>query len=122
MSPASSSGAARVKAAAPLFAALGDETRLRLLTRLSSDGPRSITGLAARSPVSRQAITRHLEVLSGAGLVRSSRRGRERIWELTPGRLADAREYLDDISRQWDDVLQRLRSFVEAEPGLKRPR
>ena len=61
----------------------------------------------------RQAITKHLEVLSGAGLVRGSRRGRERIWELEPKRLADAHAYLDRISRQWDEALDRLRSFVE---------
>ena len=104
---------ARVRDAAPLFSALGDETRLRLLARLSSGGPGSIARLSARSQVSRQAITKHLEVLSEAGLVRSSRRGRERIWELEPKRLADAHAYLDRISREWDDALSRLRAFVE---------
>ncbi len=104
---------ARVKDAAPLFAALGDETRLRLLVRLSSAGPESITRLSAESPVSRQAITKHLGVLSEAGLVRGVRRGRERIWELEPQRLSDAHTYLDRISAQWDDALERLRTFVE---------
>lgn len=99
--------------AAPLFAALGDHTRLRLLTRLSAEGPRSIVQLADKSKVTRQAITKHLEVLRGAGLVRSSRRGRERIWEVTPKRLSVARHYLDDIARQWDDALDRLKAFVE---------
>jgi len=83
--------------AAPLFAALGDETRLGLVARLSSDGPGSITRLAAGSDVSRQAITKHLEVLSAAGLVRSRRRGRERIWELEPARLDDVHDYLELI-------------------------
>jgi DNA-binding transcriptional ArsR family regulator len=64
--------------------------------------------------VSRQAITKHLEVLSEAGLVRSDRRGRERIWELEPKRLVDAHEYLDRISRQWEDALERLKRFVES--------
>jgi DNA-binding transcriptional ArsR family regulator len=113
MSPANVIAPAQVRDAAPLFAALGDETRLRLLVRLSSGGPGSIARLRARSPVSRQAITKHLEVLSEAGLVRSSRRGRERIWELEPKRLADAHEYLDRISQQWDDALDRLKEFVE---------
>jgi DNA-binding transcriptional ArsR family regulator len=105
--------AARVREAAPLFAALGDTTRLRLLLRLSANGPESIVRLSAKSAVSRQAITKHLEVLAKAGLVRGSRHGRERIWELEPARLADAREYLEGISRQWDDALERLKGFVE---------
>ena len=113
MSPASGSASTQVRDAAPLFAALGDETRLRLLGRLSSGGPGSIARLSAKSHVSRQAITKHLEVLSEAGLVRSERRGRERIWELEPKRFADAHEYLDRISQQWDDALQRLKMFVE---------
>jgi DNA-binding transcriptional ArsR family regulator len=113
MSQVSGVTSVRARDAAPLFAALGDETRLGLLVRLSSGGPGSIARLSAKSPVSRQAITKHLEVLCEAGLVRSSRRGRERIWELEPKRLADAREYLDRISRQWDDALDRLKAFVE---------
>jgi DNA-binding transcriptional ArsR family regulator len=105
--------AARLPGAAPLFAALGDETRLRLINRLSSGGPGSITHLSEKSSVSRQAITKHLRVLSDAGLVRSSRRGRERVWDLEPTRLADAHDYLDRISQQWDEALDRLKKFVE---------
>jgi DNA-binding transcriptional ArsR family regulator len=103
----------RVRDAAPLFAALGDETRLRLIVRLSSSGPGSITQLSAKSAVSRQAITKHLRVLSDAGLVSSTRRGREQVWDLEPKRLVDAHEYLDGISKQWDEALERLRKFVE---------
>lgn len=113
MSQADARAPAQVRDAAPLFAALGDETRLALLGRLSSGGPGSISRLRARSPVSRQAITKHLGVLCEAGLVRSSRRGRECIWELAPERLAEAHEYLDRISTQWDDALDRLKKFVE---------
>ena len=102
-----------VRDAAPLFAALGDETRLRLVLRLSSGGPGSITQLSAKSAVSRQAITKHLRVLADAGMVRSTRRGREQVWDLEPGRLANAHEYLDRISQQWDAALARLRSLVE---------
>jgi len=105
--------AARVRDAAPLFAALGDATRLRLLLRLSAHGPESIARLSDKSEVSRQAITKHLEVLAKAGLVRGSRRGRERIWQLEAARLSDARDYLEGISRQWDDALERLKNFVE---------
>ncbi len=113
MSAARLLAAAQVRDAAPLFAALGDETRIRLLTRLSSSGPESITRLSARSDMSRQAITKHLTVLARAGLVRDRRRGRERIWELEQGRLAVAREYIERILRQWDDALDRLKAFVE---------
>jgi DNA-binding transcriptional ArsR family regulator len=114
MSRGSAIAAAEVRDAAPLFAALGDETRLRLLVRLTAGGPGSIARLSAKSAVSRQAITKHLKVLSSAGLVHSTRRGREQIWELEPQRLADAHTYLDQISRQWDHALDRLRRFVES--------
>jgi DNA-binding transcriptional ArsR family regulator len=113
MSRANAIAPAQVRDAAPLFAALGDETRFRLLVRLSTGGPGSIATLRAKSQVTRQAITKHLLVLSEAGLVRSRRRGRERIWELEPQRLSDAHDYLDSISRQWDDALDRLKKFVE---------
>ena len=99
--------------AVPLFAALGDETRLALVLRLGSGGPRSIAELAAESPYTRQAITKHLEVLSAAGLVRSDRRGRERIWNVEADRLDAARKYLEQVSLQWDATLGRLKQFVE---------
>ncbi len=105
--------ATNVREAAPIFAALGDGTRLQLLSRLSVGGPKSIARLSADSPVSRQAVTKHLNVLAKAGLVRGRRSGRECIWELQPERLLDARHYLDRISRQWDDALARLKNLVE---------
>lgn len=98
---------------APIFAALGDETRLRLVSRLCDAGPLSITRLTAGSDVTRQAITKHLRVMESAGLVRASRHGRESVWELEPERLEDARRSLDTISAQWDAALERLRKFVE---------
>jgi DNA-binding transcriptional ArsR family regulator len=98
---------------ASIFAALGDETRLRLVARLCDEGPLSITRLTAGSKVTRQAITKHLRVMEGAGLVRSKRHGRESVWQLEQRRLADARHYLDLISKQWDEALGRLRKFVE---------
>ncbi|MEP7121002.1 MAG: metalloregulator ArsR/SmtB family transcription factor [Byssovorax sp.] len=115
MSRAEAVTAARARDAAPLFAALGDETRYRLLARLSSDGPGSTASLGASSQVSRQAITKHLGVLADAGLVRSSRDGRDRIWELVPARLTQAQQHLDRISQQWDDALDRLKKLVEEE-------
>jgi DNA-binding transcriptional ArsR family regulator len=101
------------RASATLFAALGDEARLRIVSRLCDEGPMSITRLTAGSKVTRQAITKHLRVLERAGLARSTRQGREMVWRLDQHRLGDARRYLDLISRQWDDALGRLRVFVE---------
>jgi DNA-binding transcriptional ArsR family regulator len=98
---------------APLFAALGDPIRLGLVARLCEQGPLSITKLSSGSPITRQAVTKHLHVLAAAGLVQSEREGREHVWELRPTRLAEARRYLDIISLQWDDALDRLRELVE---------
>ena len=102
-----------VTAAAPVFAALGDPTRLALVLRLGAAGPQSIARLADGSAVTRQAITKHLTVLSDAGLVRSAKSGRERIWEFDAAQLAQARRFLDDVSSQWDVALNRLRKYVE---------
>ena len=99
--------------AAPLFAALGDQTRLALVIRLGSSGPLSIAQLAVGSAVTRQAITKHLQVLDDAGLVRSARQGRERIWQVEADRLDAARRFLDLVSGQWDKALGRLKRFVE---------
>jgi len=101
--------------AVPVFAALGDATRLGLLQRLSVEGPLSITRLSEGTGVTRQAITRHLHTLGDAGLVRDSRRGRERVWALDPTELEEARRALDRIAVQWDGALERLRAFVENE-------
>ncbi len=102
-----------IAAAAPVFAALGDPTRLSVVIQLASGGPQSIVRLTEGTRVTRQAITKHLHALAKAGLVRSTREGRERIWEIQPRRLADVGRYLDEISKQWDDAIERLRAFVE---------
>jgi len=98
---------------ARVFAALGDETRLRLVARLSHDGPMSIARLTTDHDMTRQAITKHLRVMAKAGLVRHTRRGRQRVWHLEPRRLAEARRHLEMISAQWDVTLRRLKAFVE---------
>lgn len=103
----------RLARSAPVFAALGDKTRLRVVMRLCGDGPASIARLTAGTSVTRQAVTKHLHVLEDAGLVRSSRVGRESVWELNPDHLNEARRYLSDISGQWDKALARLRALVE---------
>jgi DNA-binding transcriptional ArsR family regulator len=115
MSPSRGAAALQVNEAVPVFAALGDATRLSLLGRLSADGPLSITRLSEGTGVTRQAITRHLNALGDAGLVRDARRGRERVWELDLERLEIARCYLDQISAHWDEAADRLKAFVEEE-------
>jgi len=101
--------------AAPVFAALGDEMRLRLVARLGSDGPLSTARLTLGTQVTRQGITKHLEVLADAGLAHSIRRGRERVWQLDRRPLDEARGYLDDLSHQWDHALTRLKSTLETD-------
>jgi DNA-binding transcriptional ArsR family regulator len=113
MSRSHASSVARAADAAPVFAALGDETRLAVVARLCTTGPQSIARLTEGTQVTRQAITKHLHALAQAGLVRSKRDGRERIWEMQTRRLADARRYLDQISAQWDEAIDRLRALVE---------
>jgi DNA-binding transcriptional ArsR family regulator len=98
---------------AAAFAALGDETRLALIARLSAGAPQSISRLAQGSALTRQAITKHLRVLESAGMVRSARAGRESRFEFRPEPLRELRSYLEHVSRQWDEALARLKSFVE---------
>jgi len=100
--------------AAVLFAALGDETRLALVNRLSTGGPGSISVLSEScGNISRQAVTKHLQVLASAGLVDSRREGREHVWALNPDKLEEARRALSRIGRQWDDAFARLKAHVE---------
>jgi DNA-binding transcriptional ArsR family regulator len=101
------------RVSAPIFAALGDETRLRLVSRLCHDGPMSIAGLTAGTHVTRQAITKHLRVMQEAGLVHSTRHGRESVWQLQARRLEEALRYVEQISKQWDAALARLRKLVQ---------
>lgn len=113
MSRRGSGAAAALVDAAPVFAALGDKTRLKLVARLCAEGPLSIVRLRDGCAVTRQAITKHLHALADAGVVRDMRRGRERIWQLEPRQLDEACRCLDRISRQWDEALGRLKTFVE---------
>lgn len=98
--------------AVPVFAALGDETRLRIVLRLGA-GPQSIVRLTQGSSLTRQAVTKHLNVLQKAGLVSHARSGRETVWTLERDRVDQARHYLGLIARQWDEKLESLRAFVE---------
>ena len=101
---------------ASVFAALGDPVRLELLARIGDGG--SITKLAADLPITRQAVTRHLRVLERAELIEARRSGRETRFVARPTRLAEAKGWLDDVARQWDGTLGRLKSLVEG----KKPR
>jgi DNA-binding transcriptional ArsR family regulator len=103
----------QTKASATLFAALGDETRLRIVLRLARGEPASITELATGGEITRQAITKHLHVLAGAGLALAARTGREQRWSLDRKRVEQARAFLEGISQRWDDALARLKTMVE---------
>jgi DNA-binding transcriptional ArsR family regulator len=98
---------------APIFAALGDRTRLALVAKLCGGQPRSISQLAEDFALSRQAVTKHLRVLENVGIVYSSRTGRESRFQFDPQPMEDIKEYLDLVSEQWDQALSRLKSFVE---------
>jgi DNA-binding transcriptional ArsR family regulator len=102
-----------VSGAALVFAALGDPTRLALLAQLSAEESASIARLTQGTDVTRQAITRHLEVLEGAGLARSTKSGRERVWRLERARLELAKRSLDQIGHWWDDKLMEFKASIE---------
>ncbi|HTZ89150.1 MAG TPA: metalloregulator ArsR/SmtB family transcription factor [Alloacidobacterium sp.] len=104
---------ARRASHALLFAALGDKTRLALVTRLCAGQPASIAQLTAGTRLTRQAVTKHLRVLQKAGMVHSTRSGREALFSLDPEPMQQMQDYLDRVSRQWDHALARLKSFVE---------
>ncbi|OBF60448.1 transcriptional regulator [Mycobacterium sp. 852002-50816_SCH5313054-b] len=99
--------------AAPIFDALGDPNRLRIVVRLCEDGPSSTSQVTRAIPVTRQAASKHLALLENAGLVSSSRRGRERVWTVRTEPLAQASDYLTQLSRRWDAAVDRLRAYVE---------
>lgn len=100
---------------APVFAALGDETRLTIVGKLSDGQPKSISQLTEDSKISRQAITKHLRVLENVGIVHSIKSGRETLFEFDPQPVAQAKEYLAQVSEQWDKTLARLKNFLEEE-------
>ncbi|OCB13299.1 transcriptional regulator [Mycolicibacterium porcinum] len=104
---------AAVAERAPLFDALGDPNRLRIVTRLCEGGPCSTVQLTQVIPVTRQAATKHLLLLEAVGLVTSDRKGRERIWRIQPEPLVQASDYLAALSRRWDSAIDRLRAYVE---------
>ena len=104
---------ARLAHHAPVFTALGDEKRLYIVSRLCREGPLSISRLAAGTALSRQAVTKHLQVLSNTGIARGGRSGREQLWQIQAKRLSEVRRLLIQISGQWDEALGRLATFVE---------
>lgn len=100
---------------APIFFALGDETRLAIVAKLGDGGRRSITELTAGTPMTRQAVTKHLRVLERARVVRSTRAGREQLFELDPEPLREVRDFAEQLSARWDRALARLQRMVEAD-------
>ena len=105
---------ARAKAA--VFAALGDETRLSLLARLCDGQRYSIAELTDGTKLTRQAVTKHLRVLERVRIVHGTREGRESLFQFDPQPVIEMKEYLEQVSKQWDSALARLKSFVETGP------
>jgi DNA-binding transcriptional ArsR family regulator len=105
--------AARKQPPAPIFAALGDDTRLALIEKLSDGSPCSIAQLTEGTALTRQAVTKHLRVLESVRIVRSVRTGRESLFQLDPAPLRQVRDYAEVVSQQWDSALSRLKAFVE---------
>jgi len=105
--------AAKSQAAATVFAALGDPTRLALVTKLCDGSRHSIAQLTDGHALTRQAISKHLRVLERARVVRSVRAGRENLFALNPKTMTDIKSYIELVSEQWDRSLARLKSFVE---------
>src|SRR5215469_16149166 len=112
---------ARGRAQARVFAALGDETRLALIAKLSGGQPCSISQLTQGSKLTRQAITKHLRVLESAQIVHSVHAGRESLFEFDPTPIKEMREYLDFVSEQWDHALARLKSYIEEGTECRSP-
>lgn len=98
---------------AHVFAALGDPTRLKLVAVLCAGGAFSIAHLTQTTEISRQGVTKHLNVLAEAGVVRDVKMGRERLWQLEPARIDEAKRTLESIGREWEQALARIKSFVE---------
>lgn len=98
---------------AGVFAALGDPTRLKLVAVLCAGGAFSIAQLTANTLMSRQGVTKHLQILAEAGVVRDVRSGRERLWQLDPTQIEEAKRTLEIIGRQWEAALGRLKMFAE---------
>lgn len=114
MSPVSRrSVAARLENYAPVFAALGDETRLSIVAKLAQGSPQSISQLTEGSELTRQAVTKHLRVLESVGLVSSTFSGRENLFQLDTRPFKNISEYLEFVSTQWDQALSRLKTFVD---------
>jgi DNA-binding transcriptional ArsR family regulator len=106
--------ASKGRANARVFAALGDPTRLALVAKLCRGRPYSISQLTEGSRLTRQAITKHLRILEGVGIVHSVRAGRESIYKFDPQPIEELKQYLDSVSKQWDDALNRSKAFVES--------
>ncbi len=106
-------GTPKLEQYASLFAALGDETRLSLVAKLSKGEPRSISQLTEGSKLTRQAVTKHLKVLESVGIVQGTYSGRENLFELDTRPFKNIKEYLEFVSGEWDKALSRLKAFVD---------
>jgi len=98
-----------------VFFALADPTRREVIRRLSQDGPVTVSDLARRLPVTRQAVAKHLAALDEAGLISAEQEGRRRRYQLTPGPLADAMGWMAEVGAEWDARLDALHRHLRPE-------
>jgi DNA-binding transcriptional ArsR family regulator len=104
-----------------VFQAIADPTRRQLL-RLLADEEMPVTAISRNFPMSRTAVSKHLRVLSEAGLVKEQKVGRETRYRLQPEPLLELKQWLSYYERFWDNKLTALKRFVEAEhPDDLRP-
>ncbi len=113
MSRSSNAAVLKTERQATIFAALGDPTRLSLVSKLIDGKAHSISTLASDTHISRQAVTKHLRVLENVGLVTNLKAGRESLYELDTKPLKSVQEYLAIIASEWDKSLNSLKAFVE---------
>jgi DNA-binding transcriptional ArsR family regulator len=99
----------------PIFAALADPMRRRLLLSLAESSPKTATQLAGEYPITRQGILKHLNILEEAGLVAVQQQGREKRYTLTPAPLSEVDQWIKTIGSKWDERLLRLKTLVENE-------
>lgn len=103
----------------PVFAALADPMRRKLLVNLAENSPKTATRLATEYPITRQGILKHLRVLEEAGLVSVSQQGREKNYTFTPEPLSELDQWIKQLNATWDERLLRLKHFLESEDSAE---
>ena len=105
-----------------VFIALDDPTRRAILAALATDGPATVTDLAGRLPITRQAIAKHLALMADAGLVTAEPGERRRVrYRLRSAPVQLAQQFLAALAHEWDDRLDALQQHLAGRPGPTAP-